>query len=63
MLFFLNEYVFYLEKQTFWDSIYLRYNIPLRNLPSKCVYGYNFTIVTSQRSSYPQGCLSGASAC
>jgi len=25
-----------LEKQAFWDSLYLRYNIPLRNLPSKC---------------------------
>ncbi len=30
---------FYLEKQAFWDSLYLRYNIKLRNVPAKCVCG------------------------
>ena len=29
---------FALDKQTFWDAIYVRYNIPLSRLPSKCVY-------------------------
>ena len=29
---------------TFWDTLYLRYNIQLRNLPSHCVCGKNFSI-------------------
>ena len=32
----IKEYGFYLEKQAFWDSLYLRYNLPLRNLSSHC---------------------------
>ena len=35
----IKEESFYLEKQTFWDSLYLRYNILLRNVPSRCVCG------------------------
>ena len=35
----IKEKSFYLEKQAFWDSLYLRYNIPLRNVPSRCVCG------------------------
>jgi hypothetical protein len=34
----------YLNKQTFWDSIYLRYGIQIPRLPSKCVCSANFTI-------------------
>ena len=35
---------FALDKQTFWDAIYVRYNIPLSRLPSKCVCGNTFTL-------------------
>jgi hypothetical protein len=38
----LKEYGF-LEKNAFWDSLYLRYNIPLRNLPSECVHALSCT--------------------
>ena len=40
----LKEHGFYLEKQAFWDSLRIRYNIPLQDLPSKCVCGLNFDI-------------------
>ena len=35
---------FHLDKQAFWDSLYLRYNIPLRRLPTQCVCSANFKI-------------------
>ena len=40
----IKENGFFLEKQAFWDILYLRYNIQLKNLPSKCVCGKSFTI-------------------
>ena len=40
----LKEHNFYLDKQTFWDTIFLRYGIPLPRLPIKCVCNENFTI-------------------
>ena len=40
----IKEHGFYLEKQAFWDSLYLRYNLPLRNLPAHCVCGKAFTL-------------------
>ena len=40
----IKENGFYLEKQAFWDSLYIRYQIELRNLPSNCVCGKLFTI-------------------
>ena len=33
----LKEHNFYLDKQTFWDSVYLRYGIQLTRLPTTCV--------------------------
>ena len=33
----LKRYGFHLEKQSFRDALYLRYGIPLRRLPQKCV--------------------------
>ena len=33
----LIEHAFYLDKTTFWDSIRIRYDIPLKYLPSRCV--------------------------
>ena len=35
---------FYLNKQSFWDALRIRYNIPLERLPSKCVCGSNFNV-------------------
>ena len=40
----IKEHGFYLGKQAFWDTLYLRYNIQLRNLPSHCVCGKTFSI-------------------
>ena len=40
----IKEHGFYLEKRAFWDALYLRFNIQLPNLPSKCVCGKLFTI-------------------
>ena len=42
----LKEHNFYLNKQIFWDTIFLRYGIPLPRLPSKCVCDSNpdFTV-------------------
>ena len=39
-----KEHGFYLEKQAFWDTLYLRYKKQLRNLPSHCVCGKTFSI-------------------
>ena len=35
---------FYLNKQSFFDAIYLRYGIPLRRMPIHCVCGSNYSI-------------------
>ena len=40
----LKEKCFLLNKQSFWDSLFLRYLIPLPRLPSKCVCGKLFTV-------------------
>ena len=36
--------VFYLNKQVFWDSVYLRFGIQLPRLPVKCVCGSKFDV-------------------
>ena len=38
----LKCYDFHLEKQSFRDALFLRYGIPLKRLPLKCVCGANF---------------------
>ena len=40
----IKEYGFALDKQSFWDSVYIRYNIPLPRLPTSCVCGASFNI-------------------
>ena len=35
---------FYLDKRSFWDALYLRYNIRLRRMPEKCVCGNHYDI-------------------
>ena len=35
---------FYLDKRTFWDAMYIRYNIPIDKLPSHCTCGTTFTV-------------------
>ena len=40
----LKEHNFYLSKQTFWDSIHLRYGITLSRLPNSCVCGSKFDV-------------------
>ena len=40
----LKKHNFYLNKQLFWDSLYLRYGIPMPRLPSNCVCGTKFSI-------------------
>ena len=35
---------FHLEKQAFWDAIFIRYSIPLKRLPTTCVCGAPFDI-------------------
>ena len=40
----LKDQGFYLNKQTFWDTIYLRYGLTLSRLPLKCVCGGIFNI-------------------
>ena len=40
----LKKYDFYLDKQSFWDAIYLRYGFRLSRLPSSCVCGSDFSI-------------------
>ena len=46
---------FYLDKQTFWDALFIRYGIQLPRLPSKCVCGIQFT--TEYALSCPKGGL------
>ena len=40
----LKAHNFYLNKQTFWDTIYLRFGIPIPRLPTNCVCGLKFSI-------------------
>ena len=40
----LKSHNFYLDKQLFWDTIYLRYGIPLARLPTNCVCGATFDV-------------------
>ena len=40
----LKDHDFYLNKQTFWDTISLRYGIRPARLPNTCVCGASFTI-------------------
>lgn len=40
----IKKYGFILDKQSFWDSLYIRYNIPLKRLPTTCVCGASFKI-------------------
>ena len=40
----LKEHNFYLNKQIFWDTIYLRYGIPLPRLPATCVCDAKYSI-------------------
>ena len=40
----LKEHDFYLNKQTFWDTILLRYGLPLPRLPMKCVCDSHFDV-------------------
>ena len=40
----LKSYNFYLNKQMFWDSVYLRFGILLPRLPDNCVCGSKFDI-------------------
>ena len=40
----LVEHGFHLEKNVFWDSIRVRYNIPLKYLPSRCACGAIFNL-------------------
>ena len=40
----LKKQNFHLNKQLFWDSIYLRYNISIPRLPTTCVCGSKFDI-------------------
>ena len=40
----LVEHGFHLEKNVFWDSIRVRYNIPLKSLPSRCACGAIFNL-------------------
>ena len=38
----IKRYGFLLKKQPFWDSLYIKYNIPLKCIPSFCVFGAAF---------------------
>ena len=40
----LKDHDLYLDKMTFRDSIFLRYDIPLPRLPTHCVCGANYTM-------------------
>ena len=40
----LKSHNFYLNKQIFWDSLYLRFDIPIPRLPATCVCGNKFDI-------------------
>ena len=40
----IKKYDFCLDKQSFWDSLYIRYNIPLKRIPLFCVRGAAFKL-------------------
>ena len=40
----IKEHGFYLSKQIFWDTIHLRYGLPLKRLPLKCACSKNFSV-------------------
>ena len=40
----LKKHSFLLDKQSFWDALYIRYSLPLKRLPSRCVCGAAFNI-------------------
>ena len=40
----LRNHDLYLNKQEFWDAVYMRYGIPLPRLPSTCVCKKSFTV-------------------
>ena len=40
----LKDHDFHLDKQTFWDSIHLRYGVDLNRLPVKCVCNSDFSV-------------------
>ena len=48
-----------LEKQSFWDSLYIRCNIPLKNIPSLCVCGAAFKLEHALSYSKGGSCQSG----
>ena len=51
----LKDHGFHLDKRSFWDAIYIRYNLPLEKLPSNCVCGLPFTLdhaLTCKRGGY-----------
>ena len=39
-----EEHGFYLNKQIFWDSIFMRYGLQLTRLPIKCVCGNSYNV-------------------
>ena len=43
----LKEHWFSLNKQFFWDSLYLRYNLQLPHLPSKCICGATIPLINT----------------
>jgi len=38
----LKDHGFHLDKRSFWDALFIRYNLPLDKLPSNCVCGSTF---------------------
>ena len=40
----LKEHGFYLDKQSFWDALRLRYALPLDRLPAHCVCRTSFNV-------------------
>ena len=40
----IQQHGFLLDKQSFWDGLFIRYGIPLKRLPTKCVCGVTFTL-------------------
>ena len=40
----IKQHGFFLEKQALWDTIRIRYGIPLNKLPSQCVCGCPFSL-------------------
>ena len=51
----LKEHNFYLDKQMFWDSIFLRYGISLPRLPARCVCDSNVNFSVEHALSCKKG--------